>query len=284
MSRKEELLYKGQGRYGEFTVTRRGEVVTLWSPSDVRQTALDLTQPHVPVLEYARNLAAAFLFHPGMSRVLVMGLGGGALPAMFLSGTATTSRSDGAAIDAGGRTPISVDVVELDPLVLELAGKYFGFSESPRLKVFIDDANRFIDSSDKNYDLIIVDTFLGAAQPSWVSTKKFLTRAAGRLTGEGLIALNLMTSKTFRYGKSIDTIGEVYKNLWSLAAKTSNNTVVFAMQRTRSRFEMVLNSGKLDRGFSETFKVDALMDRIECLPGENPHDLRSQRTMKIKHE
>jgi spermidine synthase len=254
---------------------------------------MDLTNPHVPVLEYARNLAAAFLFQPDMRSVLVMGLGGGALPAMFLnvggpvatskSGAATASRS-GAAIDAGGGAAtasksgaatasksgrdISVDVVELDPLVVELAAKYFGFAESPHLKIFIDDANRFIDSTDKKYDLIIVDTFLGSTQPSWVSTKEFFTRAAGRLTVDGLIALNLMTSKTYRYGKSIDTISAVYKNLWSLAASTSNNTVVFAMQRARSRFELVLNAGKLDRGFSETFKIAAMVERIECLGGK----------------
>jgi spermidine synthase len=276
MSNREELLYRGRSRYGEFTVTRRGGVVTLWSPSDVRQTALDLTRPHVPVLEYARNLAAAFLFHPEMRSVLVMGLGGGALPAMFLKnpGGAAVDAGGGAPIDAGGRTPaasggqITVDVVELDPLVVELAGKYFGLAESPRLKIFIDDANRFIDSTDKAYDLIIVDTYIGDAQPSWLSTKEFFKRAARRLTSEGLMTVNLMTSRGSRYEETIDTMGAVYKNLWSVAARSSRNTVVFAMQRERSRFELVLNLGKIERGFSETFGVEALIERIVCLEGK----------------
>ena len=50
-----------------------------------------------------------------------------------------------------------VDAVELDERVSIAAKKYFDLN--PKFKVYIDDARRFLNHSNKQYDLIVFDVF-----------------------------------------------------------------------------------------------------------------------------
>ncbi|XP_010929746.1 uncharacterized protein [Elaeis guineensis] len=64
-------------------------------------------------------------------RTIIVGLGAGLLP-MFLHGCLPF---------------LEIEVVELDPLILDLARKYFGFTEDKQLKVHIGDGIQFIQNA-----------------------------------------------------------------------------------------------------------------------------------------
>ena len=52
-----------------------------------------------------------------------------------------------------------VDVAEIEPSFLELAKRYFGAADSPRLRNYVEDGRRFLKDSDTQYDLIFGDVY-----------------------------------------------------------------------------------------------------------------------------
>jgi spermidine synthase len=79
--------------------------------------------------------------------------------------------------------------------VTELARRYFGFKESPRLRVFEDDGRAFVKQRDRKYDMVFLDAFKGGSVPYHLKTVEFYREIAQSLNEEGLLATNL-------YGKN----------------------------------------------------------------------------------
>ena len=52
-----------------------------------------------------------------------------------------------------------IDVVDIDPVVVEVAAKYFGFREDSALRAYVDDGRRFIEKRREPYDVIFLDAF-----------------------------------------------------------------------------------------------------------------------------
>ncbi|MCB0820833.1 MAG: fused MFS/spermidine synthase [Bacteroidetes bacterium] len=107
---------------------------------------------------------------PEGSDMLLLGLGGGVLA------------SD--AIKKGFR----VDAVELDQRIIEVAREYFGLPD--QVKVFRDDARRFINATNKKYDLIVFDLFRGEETPAHVFTAESMSKARKMLKPGGLALIN----------------------------------------------------------------------------------------------
>lgn len=107
---------------------------------------------------------------PAKSSILILGLGGGVLA--------------NSAIEKGH----SVDAVEIDERIVYVAKEYFQLS--PKVKVFTDDARRFIKKSNAKYDLIIFDLFRGEETPAHVFTIESMKETASLLKASGLILIN----------------------------------------------------------------------------------------------
>src|SRR5204862_4390318 len=88
-----------------------------------RQSCVSLGEPAKLVFNYARMVMAALYLNPTPQRILILGLGGGTLPSAF-------QRLFPAA---------AIDAVEIDPAVVRVARKYFGFEEAPKTRVFEED-------------------------------------------------------------------------------------------------------------------------------------------------
>lgn len=85
------------------------------------------------------------LFNPGAKHVLFVGGGGFSGPKYFLKTYPN----------------ITVDVAEIDPVVIDVAQKYFNVTNSPRLNIYNHDARDFLTKTSNNqkYDIIILDAF-----------------------------------------------------------------------------------------------------------------------------
>jgi spermidine synthase len=126
---------------------------------------------------YSDYLQLPIAYRPETKRVLYVGLGGGSAPKR-------TWR------DFPG---MQVDVVELDPEVVDAAYTYFEVPRGdPRLKVEVDDGRRFLASNDGPWDVIIVDAFYSDSIPFHLATREFLELARSRLTPGGLVAANII--------------------------------------------------------------------------------------------
>ena len=84
-----------------------------------------------------------------------------------------------------------VDGVELDPAVSRVGRRYFGMEDNPRLTVHDADARPFLRSTDRRYDLIIVDAYRQPYVPFYLATREFFRLVRDRLAPGGVVALNV---------------------------------------------------------------------------------------------
>jgi spermidine synthase len=83
-----------------------------------------------------------------------------------------------------------VDGVEIDPKLTELGERFFDM-RNPKLRVFHEDARPWLERSDGDYDLIVMDAYQPEYIPFYLATKEFFELTRDRLSGNGLFILNI---------------------------------------------------------------------------------------------
>lgn len=181
-----QLEHEETSAYSTIRVRRDGDVRLLTFVRDdgreLVQSRIDLKAPQTLASPYARSMFASFLYQPEPRRVLVVGLGGGAM-VRFLAHHAPD---------------VQVDAVEIDPAVVRLADQYFGVRSGGHVRVVTADAVAFIESTTERYDLIFMDAFLRPSSdtdatgvPSRLKTVAFLGRVKQALAPGGVVAFNI---------------------------------------------------------------------------------------------
>jgi|SRR5579862_4619306 len=85
---------------------------------------------------------------------------------------------------------IETTVVEIDPVVHEFAGRYFGLPSNHT--PIIEDAVTFVATArnqERRYRYIIHDVFTGGAEPASLFTADFIAGLRDLLTSDGVIAI-----------------------------------------------------------------------------------------------
>ena len=145
----------------------------------------------------------SYLMNPEINDVLVLGLG-----------TGVGSRKLAAKYGA------DIDNVEINYKVFELAKRYFNFSTSDAMRVYIEDARVFLDDTDKTYDLIISDVYHfdpaeGYETPVHLTTQEFFWLVKEHLKPNGIFAVNIATTPNSAFLKSeYRTIRTVFNNAY----------------------------------------------------------------------
>ncbi len=94
------------------------------------------------------------------------------------------------------RPEMRVDVVEIDPVVTELARRYFAYGreDHPDIRVIHDDARVHLRGSRERYDLLYLDIFDHLLTVPWTMvTVEALTDMAEHLEQDGLFAANVLS-------------------------------------------------------------------------------------------
>jgi spermidine synthase len=141
------------------------------------QSCILKNAPELLAIPYTRAVFAGLVANPEARRVLVIGLGGGVI--------ATAMRR----IDP----TIRMDVVELDPAVVEVAKTYFGYREDPHLKTFIGDGRVFVRRqahAGVRYDLIVIDAYERVYVPEHLMSREFIGEVKALLAPGGVVASN----------------------------------------------------------------------------------------------
>ena len=101
--------------------------------------------------------------------------------------------------------------VEIDPVVVELATKYFGLGKYNNVSIVIDDAFEFVLKSKEKYDLIIIDIFQDTTMPNFLFEDFFINRINFLLKINGFILFNTMvlnkndSERNFDYRNKFDS-------------------------------------------------------------------------------
>jgi len=125
---------------------------------------------------YTNSFQLARIFQRDLERVMVIGGGGAIGPRQF--------------VDQDPQTV--VDLVEIDPLVVDISRRYFFLPDDGRLKVHVDDGRNFVRATTDRYDLIILDAFtVGGQVPFHLTTQEFMREIRSLLKPEGVFLINV---------------------------------------------------------------------------------------------
>ena len=88
-----------------------------------------------------------------------------------------------------------VDVVEIDPAVIEVGHKFFRLDEFPKVHAHAADARRFLNHGTEKYDFVFGDAYHGQQYvPAHLVTQEFFGEVRRRLSDDGVYVMNLIGS------------------------------------------------------------------------------------------
>lgn len=215
-----ELIHRERSLYQTILVSKNGSTVCLRFSvrRDQRnQSCIDQRRPKAMVFTYTKMMMSALLLNPDPQRVLIAGLGGGTLP-MALAELFPEAQ---------------IDIVEIDPAVVMVAKRFFGFEETHKLKVFTQDARVFTKRAlirNATYDLIMLDAYNGDYIPEHLMTREYLNETKSLLTDNGIIAANTFTVSRL-YDHESATYHDVFGEFFNLRTAQSANRVILTSQQ-----------------------------------------------------
>lgn len=169
-----------------------------------RQTCFDLADRDKMVFEYTRMMSSALFLMPNPRNVLVIGLGGATIPLAF----------EKILPDA------VIDSVEIDPAVVRVAERYFGYEQGPRQRVFVEDGRAFVERvrhEGRHYDMVMLDAFDVDYIPAHLLTVEFLQHVRAILSPGGVLVANTFTSSQL-YSQESATYAAVFGDFFNLRA------------------------------------------------------------------
>lgn len=123
----------------------------------------------------------------------------------------------------------SIDAVEIDEEVVKMTRSFFS-PDDYGVNVHISDGRQYLQTTEKQYDMILVDAFNGLSMPFQFSTIEFNQLIQSRLQEEGVMALNIALGLD---GSPIvqglfNTSAEVFDHVYAFGATDSFNIVLLA--------------------------------------------------------
>jgi spermidine synthase len=172
--------------YSHIRVKRLGNVRSLYfvrqGGEEALETSLNLTRPYEMIVPYSRFMFASYLFQPKQQKVLIVGLGGGAMVHFY-------RHHD---------PEVGVEAVEIDPTVVDIADRYFHIRPEKNIRIITGDGLRYVRETKSRYDVICLDVFLKPSadtDPTGVplrqKTVEFYKALQEKLAPEGVAAVNL---------------------------------------------------------------------------------------------
>ena len=134
---------------------------------------------------------------------------------------------------------VAIDGVELDPKLNEVARRYFGAGDNPRMRLIAADGRPYLALTKKRYDLIVVDAYRQPYVPFYLATEEFFALARKHLRPGGAIALNVAaTPHDRRLSNAIGTtLLTAFPQAWRWRALEFND-VLFALREPVTRAEL----------------------------------------------
>lgn len=195
-----------------------------------RQSCVSLQNPDALVLDYTKMLLAALYLKPDPGSILVIGLGGGTLPRALRKILPQAK----------------IDSVELDPSVVKVAARFFGFSPGQDSAVFIEDGRVFVKRAQKQakkYDLIVLDAFDHVYIPEHLLTREYLVEVRSLLGADGVLAANTFSSSKL-YDAESATYASAFGAYYNL--KMSNRVILSRNDRLPPMAEIAVNAERLE--------------------------------------
>lgn len=214
----EKVLYEKKSPYNTVVVTEddRGLRTLLFEKGGIKQSVVKVGDPDHMELPYTRTMLVGLAFVEQPKRMLIVGLGGGTIPQCLHKHYPKTT----------------IDVVDIDPDVVEVAKKFFGFREDATLHAHVDDGRRFIETCRESYDIIFLDAFGAEDIPYHLATQEFLRAVRRALSPRGVVVANIWSRNSNPlYDSMVRTYQSVFDELYILDVEGAGNEILIALPR-----------------------------------------------------
>jgi spermidine synthase len=240
------ILAAHESSYAHLVVLRKERYHLLLADGIVQTgVPMDLARlQHCDLLrdsQYFQELLPYMIDDPSQANVLVIGLAGGM--------TATLLQSYG----------MDVLSVDLDPMVIELARKYFGFKG----KAVAADGRQFLKDCSDQYDFCVIDTYSGDVFPFHMASEEAFATAKSVLKPGGVLAINFIGAPSGRaFACVYKTLGSVFTHVRALKGEPGDDvqtiTVLASDRKISFNRDWLLHTG----GFSG---VDPITESIASM-------------------
>lgn len=220
---------------------------------EVVESMVDLARPKDLLVTYTRFMFLSYAFRPKHEKVLIVGLGGGAM-VHFLKHHDPDCK---------------VDVVEIDPIVVNMAEKYFGIKSAGNVNIVTEDAFEYLKTTEGGYDVIYMDAFLkpsadtdATGVPLRLKTIRFYKDVQKKLKADGLVVFNINPHPKIR--DDVATIREAFPQTYVFEMPSyAGLVVVGSLAPARMQpATLFAQATELDRRFKTTFSFRDMVRRL----------------------
>jgi spermidine synthase len=176
---QERIVFEKDSAYHHIIVYEDGDSRILRF-NQARQSGMYLSDPYRLRFLYTEYASLPLVLKPDAKSVAFIGLGGGSMPKKY--------RRD--------YPQLRIDVSEIDPEVVEVAKRFFGFREDPLMRVTVADGRNFLrKKGGAGYGYIFVDAYNSDSIPFQLTTVEFLNeQVKPALAPDGVVAWNVIGS------------------------------------------------------------------------------------------
>ena len=194
----------------------------------IKQTCIFRDKPHIVVLPYHKMILSAFYLNPEPKKILVLGLGGGAIPIYLNHMT---------------KNQAIIDVIEINQTVSDIAKKYFFLDNHKQINIIVADAKKYINDLEhkETYDLIIVDLFDNLYIPQGILSPEFIKNAKESLTENGVIAFNTFYDSN-HYKKESRLFKGLLGEFYNVYGNGGNRIIIANKNKLKSMGEIKENT------------------------------------------
>ncbi len=189
------VLFQKETQYHRLFVVQDEETRYLRFDASI-QSAVYRDQPYRTRLRYADYFHLGLAYNPDARDVLFIGLGAGSAPKRLWRDF----------------PDLRMQVVELDPVVRDVAYRYFGLPRDERLRVEVQDGRRYLADHEQRWDVIMIDAFFADSIPFHLYTTEFLELARTRLKPGGVIVTNTIGAMAGAGSEMLRSLYRTYRS------------------------------------------------------------------------
>lgn len=258
---RQGLLFERQSLYNDIVVRRTREQLLLCyrhpgQRIEEIESRLNLTDPLALMSEYTQAMLLVLAWRPAPRRILLIGLGGGRLQLVlhhYLE-------------------QVSLYTVELDPLVLEIAQRFFGFSTDERQNVIMADGRAYLHSApaEAPYDVIFLDAYRAGGVPLHLSTREFYDDCRAVLAPGGAVVANLQSGTRLSHAAR-KTFTAAFRYSATFPLLTGNIVVVGSETEQLGQDEIRARAFAVQRQYGFDFALPSWAETLSTSAALDPH-------------
>jgi spermidine synthase len=253
-----QVEFDGRSDYSHILIRRNGSMRSMIfvrdSGEEAQESQIDIRRPYELQFEYLRFMFTSYLFRETQEDVLIVGLGGGGMVHYL-------KRID---------PKIRIDAVEIDPLVVRLADKYFGVRNEGTVHIETANGLKYISEARKKYDAIYMDAFLkpsadtdNTGAPLALRTREFYRQMQQKLKPGGVVAFNINPHQQIT--EDVRTIADSFPQTYVFPlAKFGGAVVIGATDKARIDQPTLIARGReLDKRFKTSVRFELMARRLQ---------------------